>query len=57
MDNKNNQLSETIISQADIVSVIGSFIKISKKGANYVALCPFHPDSNPSLSISPTKKI
>ncbi len=30
---------------------------MEKKGQNYVALCPFHDDNNPSLSISPSKQI
>jgi DNA primase len=30
---------------------------IQKRGANYWALCPFHPDNNPSMSISPEKQI
>lgn len=48
---------DNIISSIDIVDVIGRFIDVQKKGANYVAVCPFHDDSSPSLSISPQKKI
>lgn len=42
---------------ADIVEVIGDRVKLAKKGANFVGLCPFHNDTNPSLTVSPTKKI
>ncbi len=43
--------------EADIVQVIGEFVKLEKKGNNYKGLCPFHQDNNPSLTVSPTKKI
>ena len=39
------KLVEDILSKADIVSVISSYLKVEKKGRNYVALCPFHDDS------------
>ena len=43
--------------KADIVNIISRYIKLEKKGAGYVGLCPFHDDKNPSLSVSPNKKI
>lgn len=46
-----------IIDKADIVSIISSRIKIDKKGKDYVGICPFHDDTNPSLSVSPDKNI
>lgn len=46
-----------IIEKADIVDIISSHIKLEKKGADYKGLCPFHNDSTPSLSVSPSKKI
>ena len=46
-----------IIDKADIVNIISSRIKIDKKGKDYVGVCPFHDDTNPSLSVSPDKKI
>ncbi len=42
---------------ADIVSIISSYIPVTRKGKSYVALCPFHDDVNPSLMISPEKQI
>lgn len=50
-------LIDEIINRADIVDIIGKFVSLHKSGANYFGLCPFHPDSNPSMSVSPKKKI
>ena len=37
----------------DIVTLFDHFgIRLTKKGKNYVALCPWHPDTNPSLSVT-----
>ena len=36
------EIGNEILKQVDIVDVISSFIKVSKKGRNYVAICPFH---------------
>lgn len=46
------QIIEEIRKQADIVQVISSYIEVKKKGNQFVAVCPFHADTNPSLSIS-----
>ena len=43
--------------KANIVDVIADYLPIEKKGKNYFAICPFHDDHNPSLSISPEKQI
>lgn len=51
------QLANDILKQCDIVEVISSRIKVEKKGRNYVAVCPFHDDKNPSLMISKEKQI
>jgi DNA primase len=48
---------ETIRKNADIVSIIGTYIPLNKKGKNHVALCPFHDDHNPSMSINAQKQI
>lgn len=50
-------LIEEIKSRADIVDIISSYISVVKKGRNYFAVCPFHDDHNPSLSISKDKGI
>lgn len=41
----------------DIVDVIGQYLPLTKQGRNYKAICPFHNDTRPSLSISPDKQI
>ena len=47
------ELIEDIRSKADIVQVISSYgIDVVKKGKDYVAICPFHQDTHPSMSIS-----
>ena len=48
---------QKIIDEADIVKVISEYIKLEKKSSSFIGLCPFHPDQNPSLHVSPTKKI
>ncbi len=46
------------IAQAnDIVDVISSYTPVKRKTKNFIALCPFHPDKNPSLHISPQKQV
>ncbi|MFZ0762256.1 MAG: CHC2 zinc finger domain-containing protein, partial [Candidatus Sulfotelmatobacter sp.] len=48
---------ETVKQQADIVRVIGDYIKLKKAGAqNYSGLCPFHGEKTPSFSVHATKQ-
>lgn len=53
----NQELINELRSKADIVEVISSYIPLTKKGRNYFGLCPFHDDTNPSMSISSEKQI
>ncbi len=48
---------EEIKRTADIVSVIGSYIALKKRGAEYIGLCPFHDDHNPSFMVNKQKGI
>lgn len=41
----------------DIVEVISSYLPLTKKGKNYFGVCPFHADTNPSMSVSREKQI
>lgn len=40
----------------DIVSVVGSYVALKKRGAEFVGLCPFHKDHDPSFWVSPVKQ-
>lgn len=53
----NNDLASTIRSKVDIVDIIGERIPLTAKGKNFFCVCPFHDDSNPSMSISREKQI
>ncbi len=55
--NYDESLINDVIKNADIVSVISSYIPVTRKGRSYTALCPFHDDVNPSLMISQDKQI
>ncbi len=46
-----------ILDTAQIVDVIGDFVTLKKRGANYTACCPFHNEKTPSFSVSPSKGI
>lgn len=43
--------------KVNIVDIIARYLPIEQKGKNYFAICPFHDDHNPSMSISPEKQI
>ncbi len=48
---------DRILDAVRIEEVIGDFVSLKKHGTNYVGLCPFHQDKNPSMSVSSTKGI
>ena len=52
-----NQIVDEIKSVANIVDVIGDVVSLTKKGANYHGLCPFHNEKTPSFVVSETKQI
>lgn len=52
-----NEAIQKLLSSIDIVDIISRYISVNKRGRNYLALCPFHDDTNPSLTISPEKQI
>ena len=57
MDNSLNEKINEIRQNSDIVDIVSRHINVVKKGRNYFAICPFHNDTNPSLSISKDKQI
>lgn len=48
---------EELKRQADIVRVIQDYVTLKKRGANWMACCPFHKEKTPSFSVSPAKEI
>lgn len=50
-------LVEEIRSRNDIVDVISGYLKLQKKGSNYVGVCPFHNDRNPSMSVNQPRQM
>ena len=46
-----------ILDAAEIVDVVGDFVTLKRRGANYIACCPFHNEKTPSFSVSPSKGI
>ena len=48
---------DKILDAAEIVDVISDFVTLRRRGANYIACCPFHNEKTPSFSVSPSKGI
>ncbi len=48
---------QQILSRVEIIDVVGTFIKLKRRGANYLGLCPFHNEKSPSFTVSPSKEI
>jgi DNA primase len=48
---------QQIVSRIDIIEIISSFIRLKKRGVNYIGLCPFHNEKSPSFTVSPSKEI
>ena len=52
-----DELIEEVRSRNDIVDVIGSYVRLKKKGSTYFGLCPFHNEKTGSFSVSPNKQM
>lgn len=46
-----------ILDSIDIVELVSEYIKLDKRGKNFLGLCPFHNEKTPSFTVSPEKKI
>jgi DNA primase len=51
------QTIQQILSRIDIIEIVGGFVRLKKRGANYLGLCPFHNEKTPSFTVSPAKEI
>ena len=52
-----SDFKETVKQQADIVRIVGDYVKLKKAGAqNYSGLCPFHNEKTPSFSVHATRQ-
>jgi DNA primase len=49
--------AERVKQQADIVRVIGEYVRLKKSGRNFTGLCPFHQEKTPSFAVHPVKQI
>src|SRR2546426_5181702 len=49
--------AEKVKQQADIVRVVGEYVRLKKSGQNFTGLCPFHAEKSPSFAVHPTKQI
>jgi DNA primase len=49
--------AERVKQQADIVRVIGEYVRLKKSGQNFTGLCPFHQEKSPSFAVHPVKQI
>ena len=52
-----DELVEEIREKNDIVSVVGEYVKLTRKGGSYFGLCPFHREKTPSFSATADKQI
>lgn len=51
------QTIQQILARIDILDIVGEFVKLKKRGTNYLGLCPFHNEKTPSFIVSPAKEI
>jgi DNA primase len=49
--------ADRVKQQADIVRVIGEYVRLKKSGQNFTGLCPFHGEKTPSFAVHPVKQI
>src|SRR6202051_1290491 len=49
--------AERVKQQADIVRVIGEYVRLKKTGQNFTGLCPFHQEKTPSFAVHPLRQI
>ena len=47
------QTIQQITQRIDIIDIVGEFVKLKKRGTNYIGNCPFHNEKTPSFTVSP----
>ncbi|MBW1804244.1 MAG: DNA primase, partial [Deltaproteobacteria bacterium] len=55
--NSYRSAKEELKGVVNIAELIGQFVQLKRVGLNYVGLCPFHPEKDPSFSVSPSKQM
>ncbi len=48
---------EQVRAATDIVQIVDSYVKLKRRGVNFIGLCPFHDEKTPSFTVSPEKQI
>lgn len=51
------QTIQEIQNRIDIIDIVGSFVKLKRRGTNFIGNCPFHHEKTPSFTVSPSKEI
>jgi DNA primase len=51
------QTIQEIQNRIDIIYIVGSFVKLKRRGTNFIGNCPFHHEKTPSFTVSPSKEI
>jgi DNA primase len=52
-----NSIKQRVLQATDIVEVVGEHVSLTRRGKDFVGLCPFHPDHKPSMYVSPKKQL
>ncbi|HKZ53663.1 MAG TPA: DNA primase [Candidatus Acidoferrales bacterium] len=50
-------IADKVKQQADIVRLVGDYVRLKKSGQNFLGLCPFHSEKTPSFAVHPVKQI
>jgi len=54
---ESGSFADKVKQQADIVRVVGEYVRLKKSGQNFTGLCPFHGEKTPSFAVHPVKQI